>query len=206
MRFRKIILYGILLVQSGCSQMDRKEKESVPATIPVKAIPAPVSNIKPDTSNQHIYNFMEVVIADRKLDKNYGVGIEPEKFLYHGKDDRAFLSTLLIKKTQKTDKDDWKTVSLTQLPQCLTQADIAYMLKQKESPEAFTWDKSRLGFKGTDTTNWYSFSRPLFSKDGREVVIQVESLCPGLCGTGELLMFIKEGDKWTSHRGPIWVH
>jgi hypothetical protein len=152
---------------------------------------------------------MKVVIADQKLDLSYGLTVEPEQGCDLSQDDKTFLKTLLIEKSKsKSDTGDWRnmTITVNQLPKCLTSGDIDEMLLQKDKLSNFTWDKSRLRFSSSNDKNWYCFSRPLFSKDGEKVVMMIRNLCPGLCGTGWTVMFTKQNDKWTSQTGGQWIH
>lgn len=163
----------------------------------------------PDTSNQYIYDFMKVVIADQKLDLSYGLTIEPEQDCDISQDDETFLKTLLIEKPKpQKDTGNWRnmTITINQLPKCLTKEDIDIMLSQKEKLSNFSWDNSRLGFSSSNNKNWYCFSRPLFSKDGQKVVMMIRNLCPGLCGTGWTVVFTKQKNKWSSQTSGHWIH
>ncbi len=168
---------------------------------------------KHDTSNQNIYDFMKVVIASQKLDLSYGLEIDPQPNCDLSQDDKTFLNTLLIenkKQGAKVDTDDWRKLSISsnmlERNKCLTKADIKSMLEQKESLATFRWNNSRLGFSQTNDKNWYCFSIPIFSQDKNKVVMMIRSLCPGLCGTGSTVLFVKEKDKWVAKTGEQWIH
>ena len=88
----------------------------------------------------------------------------------------------------------------------VSKADISTMLKQKEILADFKWNVKRLGFNVNNDSNWYAFSVPLFSTDRKKAIMMIENLCPGLCGTGSTIMFIKKKDKWTSNQGKFWIH
>jgi hypothetical protein len=167
----------------------------------------------PDSSNQNIYDFMKIVIADQKLDLSYGLTIEPESNCNLLQDDKTFLKTLLIqnkKQAVKSDTSNWRNKTFTsyafELNKCLTKADIATMLLQKEKLASFKWDNSRLGFKLSNHKNWYCFSIPIFSQDKNKAVMMIRNLCSGLCGTGWTVLFIKENGKWISQTGEQWMH
>lgn len=124
-------------------------------------------------------------------------------------DDRTFLETLLIEKSKpNSDTSNWQNMTITtnQLPKCLTKGDIDEMLSQKKKLSNLTWDNSRLGFSSTNNKNWYCFSRPLFSKDRKKVILMIRNLCPGLCGTGWTVVFTKLNNKWTSQTGGQRIH
>ena len=168
---------------------------------------------KHDTSNQNIYDFMKVVIATQKLDLSYGIEIDPQPNCDLSQDDKTFLNTLLIenkKHETKADTNDLINLSISsnmlERNKCLTKADITSMLEQKESLATFRWSNSRLGFSQTNDKNWYCFSIPIFSLDKNKVVMMISSLCPGLCGTGSTVLFVKEKDKWVAKTSEQWVH
>ncbi len=208
---RYTIIVGLCLTLLGCGQRsDNSDKTNfVDTTSQTGDITTETKINLPDTSNQYIYDFMKVVIADQKLDLSYGLTIEPEQGCDLSQDDKNFLKTLLIEKsTPKKDTGDWRnmTITINQLPKCLTKADIDEMLSQKDKLSNFTWDNSRLGFSISNDKNWYCFSRPLFSKDRQKVVMMIRNLCPGLCGKGWTVVFTKQNNKWTSQTGGQWIH
>jgi hypothetical protein len=162
-----------------------------------------------DTSNQYIYDFMKFVISSQNLDLSYGLTTIPEKGCNLSQDDKTFLNTLLIEKSEPIiDTGDWRnlTITLNLLPKCLTNEDIDEMLLQKMKLQNFTWDNSRLGFTSSNDKKWYCFSLPLFSKDKQKVVMMIRSLCPGLCGTGWTVVFTKQNNEWTSQTSLHWIH
>ncbi|MCB9326889.1 MAG: hypothetical protein H6571_24385 [Lewinellaceae bacterium] len=208
---RHTIILAICLTLLGCGQSTVKvdNTNSVDTSSKIADTIAQAKTNFPDTSNQYIYDFMKVVIADQKLDLSYGLTVEPEQGCDLSKDDKTFLKTLLIEKSlPKKETGDWRNMTITsnQLPKCLTNGDIDEMLLQKERLSNFTWDNSRLGFSPSNDKNWYCFSRPLFSKDRKKVVMMIRSLCPGLCGTGWTVVFTKQNNKWTSQTGGQWIH
>lgn len=214
------IALAFLFTAMGCKDADKKESD----TAPVMTDPVQTTTVaKPDTVNQDIYDFMKIVIADQKLDSSYGLTIEPEPGSDLSQNDKVFLKTLLIEKPkqeEKADTSNWNKVDTGiwipmpvpvtfhpfELEKCLTRNDINYMLSQKEALSTFKWDNTRLHFNLANNKNWYCFSIPLFSKDRNKAVMMIRSLCPGLCGTGYTVLFIKEKNKWTSQTGPQWIH
>lgn len=211
MTTRNIITIGLSLTLLGCGQSTNKvdNDDSLEKKTSIADTSAETRPNTPDTSNQYIYDFMKVVIADQKLDLSYGLTIEPEQGCDLSQEDKTFLKTLLIEKTQsKKDTGDWRnmTITINQLPKCLTKGDIDEMLSQKEKLSNFTWDNSRLGFNLSNNKNWYCFSRPLFSVDRQKAVMMIRNLCPGLCGTGWTVVFTKQNNKWTSQTGGQWIH
>lgn len=208
---RHTIILAICLTLIGCGQSTDKvdNTNSVETNIKIADTIAQTKTNFSNTSNQYIYDFMKVVIADQKLDLSYGLSAEPEQGSDLSQDDKAFLKTLLIEKSKpKSDTGDWKnmTITINQLPKCFTNRDIDEMLLQKERLSNFTWDNSRLGFSSSNDKNWYCFSRPLFSRDSQKVVMMIRNLCPRLCGTGWTVVFTKQNNKWTSHTGGQWIH
>ena len=107
-----------------------------------------------------------------------------------------FMRAVIIEQELRRDN------GLSIVPQ--SNADIDYMLKQKEEHLSFKWDNSRLGFNRDNNKQWYVFSVPLFSKDKSKAVMMIEDLYQGLCGYGWTVLFKKENDKWTSQTGARW--
>jgi len=211
MKIQSIISLGLSLAFMSCGHSIDSTNDNI-KTDKEKTIADIIVDAKinvPDTSNQNIYDFMKIVIADQKLDLNYGLSIEPENNCNGVQEDQIFLKTLLFEKTKLAgDTVNLKSLTITYnlLPKCLNKGDIADMLLQKEKLIHFTWDNSRLGFNLSNKKNWYNFSRPLFSKDRKKAIMMIECLCPGLCGTGWTVLFSKQNDKWTSQKGEIWIH
>lgn len=208
MRYLRLLFLFLLL---GCNQTSKEfnhEAVKVIADTPTTTATA----ILPDTSNQFIYDFMKVVIEEHKLNLTHGLTIEPQQCCDLSGDDYSFLKTLLVEtKKQEGIKDRSergriKVFSL-ELPKCLTQADIIAMLEQKKKMlPAFKWDNSRLGFDLANNKNWYCFSIPLFSTDKKKAVMMIKDLCRGLCGTGTIVLFRKEKNKWRSEIINLWMH
>jgi len=91
--------------------------------------------------------------------------------------------------------------------ECLTKADINYMLAEKRRLLNFKWDNLRLGFNLANENNWYVFSLPYFSKDKKTALICIRSLCkPFLCGDGYVLLYKYEDNKWISNKVNYWIH
>ena len=213
MRQSNFILLGLTLTLFSCKQPTEKvSKDNLFDS--AQKISNTKNNIQSnisDTSNQYIYDFMKVAIAEQKLNLSYGLTLDAEQGCDLSQDDKTFLKSLLIEKTQpKIDTGDWRnatvTVSLYELPKCLTKSDINEMLLQKQKLSKFTWDNSRLGFNISNNKNWYCFSIPLFSRDKKNVVMMIRELCPGLCGTARTMVFTKENKKWVSATGGQWIH
>jgi hypothetical protein len=207
MTTRKILILVLSLTILSCGQsvnQDDKDNSEHKKTAVIDTI---AKTSTPDTSNQYIYDFMKVVIADQKLDLSYGLTIEPEQGSDLLQGDKIFLKTLIFEKTKpEKDTGNWRRMTFNQLPKCLTKGDIDEMLSQKEKLSNFTWNNSRLGFSPTNDKNWYCFSRPLFSKNRNKVVMFIRNLCPGLCGTGRTVVFTKQNNKWISQTVGQWIH
>ena len=75
MTTRNIIILGLSLTLLSCGQSINKadNNNSVDKTTSITDTLAEVKPSIPDTSNQNIYDFMKVVIADQKLDLSYGL-------------------------------------------------------------------------------------------------------------------------------------
>lgn len=182
-------------------------------TQPKKISPSTQADFKDSITEREIYDFMQVVITDQKLRKENGIATEPESRCDFSIDDKDFLKTLLIDTTKEKEISDSLnpdqmtfTTSFGQLDKCLTNADIDFMLQQKNGHLSFKWDNNRLDFDTENKKYWYAFSIPLFSKDKTKAIIMIEDLCPGLCGGGWTVLFKRQNGKWTSQKGNQWLH
>ena len=170
------------------------------------------SIIKNDSSYQYIYDFMQEVVKEVKLNKKFGLNRKPELSCYINENDEDFLRTLIYdgKMKKKIIKSSGYDIlieeTIFELPKCLTVEDIDYMLNQKDELKNFMWNPSKLGFSNSNNDNWYIFSVPLFSKDRNKAVMMIRDLCPGLCGGGRTVVFIKEGSTWESYSNFGWIH
>ena len=204
-----LLLFALLL---GCTQRNQsavEQKKSIPQSKD-DTISITENKVEAvDTAHRIIYDFMKIVIADQALDTSYGLSIDAEPHCDLSDDDEAFLETLMISKPQSSNSDSSEiplAINPFELPKVLTKADVKYMLSQEKQSSGFKWDVSRLGFSKTNHNNWYCFSVPLFSVDKRRAVMMVRRLCPGLCGVGWQLLFIKKNNRWTSSTGGWWIH
>ena len=204
------ISFSIITFIISCGlQADKPNDIPAADTLGVTASLVDATIALPDTTNQYIYDFMKMVITERKLNTAYGLAIEPEHNCDLSMDDSVFLKTLLIEKKKKTDVPEDATgvlITLNELLKCFTKSDVENMLQQKKAFSKFTWDNSRLGFSADNHKNWYCFSVPLFSRDRQKAIMMIRNLCPGLCGTGSTAVFINKNGKWTSIDGGQWIH
>ena len=210
---KTIIFFVPVIIMFGCGQSNNDTDIHFTTHYdPVTPAfnPPPLSIQKIDTATQYIYDFMKMVIEEAKLDLSYGLYIIPGESCDPGQNDKSYLNSLLIQKKEKEksgDIYDGQTITIIQEPErFLTKADRNSMLLQKEKLDSFEWDISRLGFNSMNKKNWYRFSVPLFSVDKRKVIMMIEDLCPGLCGTGNTFVFTKENNKWTSKKYGWWWH
>jgi hypothetical protein len=181
-----------------------------------KAIPISKIESKDTTLGKEIYDLMQIVITEQKLKKNSGLLIDPEDRCDASLEDSVFLKTLLIdsvKAEVAIDTIDWQNRLMTitstmfgQLDKCLNSEDVSCMLQQKKDHVNFKWDNSKLNFDMNNDSLWYAFSVPLFSKDKTKAVLRIESLCPGLCGTGWTALCKKENGEWKCQNGFSWWH
>lgn len=171
--------------------------------------------IQDSRNDDRIYEVLNFVIKDEKLDKNYGLTLNPEDQIGDTKGNEGFLLDLVESNDTTQDLMELNHKQHTfelkaameynfSLDKCLSREDVEYMLYQLSSASDFHWDNTRLKFNLKNKENWYTFSVPVFSKDGTKVVMIVRSLCRGLCGEGWQLMLKKEDGKWTSQRGITW--
>ncbi|WP_298511331.1 hypothetical protein [uncultured Kordia sp.] len=171
-----------------------------------------------DTSHQDIYDFMQIVIKEQKLDKNYAIRITPESGFNQVEADSVTLDKLILKIQNKGQKKELTKESPNQTVLYIepfnlidhldkfTEEDISEIKQQKSKLDDFQWDNSKLGFNQENKDNWYVFSIPLFSKDRTKAVMMIRDLCPGLCGNGKTIVFTKTKGKWISSIGNFWLH
>jgi hypothetical protein len=160
-----------------------------------------------DSSGQRLYDFLKIVIKKKQLDTTYGLVIFPMLNLHEPVEDSVFIKTLLlhdgenltpIKKPNRQD-----TFTIGGIDRCLTEEDIGFMLKQKEDNRTFRWNTTRLNF--TDMNKFkeqYRFSIPLFSKDGKKVLVGYENVM----GTGRVILFRYENNQWFTQTGSEWIY
>jgi len=163
-----------------------------------------------DTSYSEIYDFMKEIIVSEKLNLKNGLESEPDPNCDIQEADKDYLPNFLIGSEKSTNKVDPETgnilYTLDQFDRCLTRDDITYMLSQKHEHYGFKWDISRLGFNTNSADFWYTFSIPLFSRDKTRAIMMIRSLCPGLCGSGQTVLFKKEKGKWIAKPSGQWYH
>ena len=204
-------VFLLLVITCSCNQSPHSKNDVTNSIDTTTSHHSEILSDVQDSSNQDIYDFMKIVIANQKLNSNYGLTIEPEAGCDLSGNDNEFLKTLLIEKeikNEKVDTGDWRNISITlaDVNKCLTTNDIKTMLEQKKRLFSFKWDNRRLGFNLSNRDNWYCFSIPLFSKDKTKVVMMIRDLCKGLCGSGSTIVFSKAKGKWSSQSLGIWYH
>lgn len=177
-------------------------------------------------TEEEIYNFIELVIKEQKLNKSFGLQLKVDNYINTKKNDSILLNGPLSTKTIRTDsitlrpeKYDtliWSTNDtfiLHRAPhkfimndnRCLNENDIDYMLKQQNCYSNFFWNNTLLGFNNNNQ-QWYNLSVPLFSIDRNKVIIKVVELCPGLCGHGNTILYKKVKNEWQSTYIETWFH
>jgi hypothetical protein len=157
-----------------------------------------------------IYSTLEYIITEQKLNKDYGLKIIPAKRCDSGKEDKEFLSGLIITTDQKDSlADDSIAIPLVHdlgLQKCLTKEEVDFMLSQKKINKEFKWNNSKLGFNLDNHDNWYEFSVPLFNKDKSKAIFLVSKLCKGLCGTEQTFLVEINGGVRTFKTGYHYIH
>ena len=197
----KTILLFLIIAFYGCGHRSTDSTKSTP-----------ILSEKDSINDNEIYDFMQIVITDQKLQKEKGLTLEPQLSCDLSLDDKEFLKTLLIDTAKHeiiSDTSDRRNRTFTAidlLGKCLTNDDIDFMLQQKNHHLSFKWDNSRLGFNSNNDKYWYVFSVPLFSKDKTKAIMMIRDLCQGLCGGGWTVLFKKENSKWVSQTGNQWLH
>jgi len=173
--------------------------------------PLQVTAAKPPDKDAAIYDFVTMVIDEQTLDRKQRLVPMAENEIGKTTFPSVFEVLLIDTTRSKAVKriDDWKKLhrEVSFKPsQCLTAADIAFMLRQQKELNGFVWDNSRMHFTISNTDRWYVFSIPLFSLDSTKALITIRDLCKGLCGTGRTLLYQKKEGKWSSSAIEMWYH
>lgn len=192
-----IFLVGLISLLSSCGQ--RNERETADKKV----------------TDKDIYEILEFVVKEQALDKNFGLRIKPGDRCDLNKEDKEFLTDLILEpKPLKDSTFDSVHLKISApldifslgLQRCLIKEDVDYMLQQKEMARDFRWNNTRLGFNLDNTENWYEFSVPLFSADKSKAILLVSKLCKGLCGTEQTFLIEKDGGKFISKTGFLYYH
>jgi len=88
----------------------------------------------------------------------------------------------------------------------LTLEDIAYIIQIKKKFEGLRWDNRQLGFNLKNKEYFYAFSIPNFNISHDKVIFLYRHFCPGLCGTGKIILLTKNGSTWDITRLGLWIH
>ncbi len=168
----------------------------------------PMTHAQKPNDEKYIYDFMREIIIQQKLDLKNGLETEIEKSANASLNDDEFLKSLLIdNKDINEGKDIMKDTFYYSFPEkCLTQKEINSMLNSKKQLKNFKWNNSFLGFNKENKKNKYSFSLPLFSSDRTKAIIMIKYTCPGLCGSGQTILFKKENGIWASQILGMWYY
>ncbi len=160
--------------------------------------------------SKDIYSIMKTLIKKEKLNKKYGLALNPGKSFNIDQEDSAYLQTLLIKPKpfDTTSSNDSVIVINLSYPDknIFTQADIEYILHAKQNLANFKWDNKKLGFNLKNEKNYYTFSIPYFNLAHDKVIVMYEFHCPGLCGGGGTILLSKTAKGWDNTTFERWVH
>ena len=171
-------------------------------------------NTANNLSEKKLYDFMQMAIKQRNLNKTYGISIIPDTNYMNHKLDIAFLSKYLVDSVTIKNRLRFDSIE-AQLPldsaphlnpyyfddrtKCLSQIDIQSFLKNKKIYPAFEWRNSELGFDLQNKKEWYSFSLPIFNADYSLALMSIRYTCNlNMCGNGRIVLFKKENNKWTN--------
>ncbi len=155
------------------------------------------------TTEQDLYEFMEVAFEKLQLTHGHGLKVAPQTECTIWETDSAMFARL----TRDPDSPDPLHHSpRADLPKFLEPGDLEFMLQQKKRLDTFHWDVEKLGLNAANDRDWYAFSLPLFSKDRKRVVLTVREMCQiKVCGSRNYL-FIHNDGEWTVVKGKKWYH
>lgn len=162
---------------------------------------------------KEIYAVLKTVIKSERLNKKFGLQLQPAPNCNINNDDTSYLLTFLIKPqpidtVRKSKSSDFVLVSNMTYPDrnILTQADIDYILAAKKLSQLFAWDNKKLGFNIKNESRFYVFSVPCFNQAHDKAIVMYEFLCPGLCGSGQTLLVSKTEKGWSVSNLELWFH
>lgn len=162
-----------------------------------------------DTTDTQLYNFVEALIKKGELAPCYELNNKPLNWdtWQLSLPQASFFKRFFLKDSSIFKQHKKANVKSPEelLREHLRIEDVDFMLRQKEKGNDFNWDWSKLKIKPISPlasyTCKYSFTIPLFSKDGNTAIIAFDSSLGG-----KTLIGIKENNEWIIEDYGIHVH
>lgn len=164
------------------------------------------------TSDPVVYDVWNVIL-DQQAGRDMPTNPAPDRFRDFGEID-GLLAPVSMQEPGLTLSD--KTPGICKR---FAAEDIAF-LKSQADREHSDIDLSRLGLRkrlrgasvptaglavsGDDA--WMTLSYPIFTRDSSLALVTVESLCPGLCGSGYNVIIDRQSGDWRTYRIGGWFH
>tara|TARA_B100000508_G_C11456196_1_gene276862 strand:+ start:1568 stop:2224 length:657 start_codon:yes stop_codon:yes gene_type:complete len=216
---KPLLKYLVVLsfILNGCTENSQLNKEP----------------IKKNTSvtEEDIYGFMNYLMCEGILNKDHGIEQSAEEDFGYMKSVDSILFQLEInqdnskedsiedhsKLDSSSQQDQGETLLIdtgtirfhwcapSRYPKVLASKDSKFIKKQLSDNKNFRWNNDRLGFL-SKSNHWYQISVPCFSLDKNHVIILIRSFCPGLCGSGDVYLFTKNGSEWSYETLEGWYH
>lgn len=86
-------------------------------------------------------------------------------------------------------------------------ASIPIIEAEYLSLEKFRFNVKQLGLKLKRNHDVYTrMSLPFFNPTRDIALVQISDVCPGLCGGGRVLIYVKKDGQWTHRMSKGWLH
>jgi len=83
--------------------------------------------------------------------------------------------------------------------------DLPTIMTMYEELDNFKFKTKRLGFRKGKKEKYTSISLPYFNPKKDKVLIEITESCPGLCGSGRIILFERDNGKWTYRHRKMWL-
>lgn len=161
---------------------------------------------------QDVYNVLNAVVLNKKLDKKRGINLIPYQTY---KPDKDILNEYLIKKVENKTQENLNGNKASDIvvpeltypdKNLLSEKEIDEMLKFKQKFKNFKWNNKFLNFDTRNKTDFYEFSIPFMNKNRDKVIVQYFYRCPGLCGNDIIVYLEKKAGRWEMNTLSTSIH
>ena len=162
-------------------------------------------------SQEEVYELLNFVIAEKKLDKSYCLNRKILENPSRNQSEMKFFKSLVIDSSRKFYNDiiddSGKVSRIYDYPNLniLESEDIKFIKCQKYKFQSLNWDNSKLGFTEMVRSHTYSFSIPYFSFNKKIVILRYEYFCGTLCAGGQTLVMRKINGTWKIDWLESWI-
>lgn len=202
LKFKYAFVASIVFSVSSCVEAVEAELSASDSILKLEEeIPLEIIYSDP---NERAYNFLNELILQEYMNKNFGLDLDFEVFT-------QIEIEMLEKGAKKSSTIMTDTISdyrsVNEKPKYLSKQQVNHFIEEHEATLSRKIAPARLELNLNNREMWYSLSYPLFSVTGDTVLIKISELCPGLCGTGERSIFIKEEKgRWSKEILDWWIY